>query len=88
MYAVNGSIQGGGTTTWGLGTDTQIEGSWRVDERDRICFNMRHAGGRGPAGGDYLPPSCQFWYRLGDLYFVADSDSDRRGKVLQRTLKQ
>jgi hypothetical protein len=34
-----------------------------------------------------LPPRCQYWFKLGDVYFLADSDTDRRAKVLRRTLK-
>jgi Ni/Co efflux regulator RcnB len=37
--------------------------------------------------GVNLPQRCQYWFKLGDAYFLADSDTDRRAKVLRRTLK-
>ena len=35
-----------------------------------------------------LSQRCQVWFKLGDVYFISDSDWDRRTKVLSRTLKQ
>jgi hypothetical protein len=35
-----------------------------------------------------IPQHCQFWFKLGDVYFISDSDSDRHAKVVRRTLKQ
>ncbi len=52
-------------------------------------FSLRHTG--APALGQgmaYLPPRCQYWFKLGDKYFLSDSDSDRSAKVLSRTVKQ
>jgi Ni/Co efflux regulator RcnB len=34
-----------------------------------------------------LPPRCQVWFKYGDDYFIADSDSDRQVRVYRRTLK-
>lgn len=34
-----------------------------------------------------LAPRCQFWFKLGDTYYVSDSDSDRYTKILPRKLK-
>ena len=38
--------------------------------------------------GTPFPTRCQAWFRLGNEFYVADSDSDRRAKVLRRTIKQ
>ena len=38
--------------------------------------------------GVVLPPRCQFSFKLGDKYFLSDSDTDRSAKVLSRTIKQ
>jgi hypothetical protein len=33
-----------------------------------------------------LPQRCQFWFKLGETYYLAESDSDRHARVLRRTL--
>jgi len=35
-----------------------------------------------------LPFRCQYWFKYKDEYFIADSDSDPKAKVLRRTVKQ
>jgi len=83
MYVSNGSIQGKGTAPMNpqfpiLGA---VRGEWKIDDADRVCAAM-------VMSGTVLPPRCQYWFKLGDAYFISDSDSDRRTKVLQRTIKQ
>jgi hypothetical protein len=33
-------------------------------------------------------PRCQVWFKHGEQYFLSDSDTDRRARVLLRTVKQ
>ncbi len=40
----------------------------------------------GNSGVTSFPKRCQFWFKLGPDYFI-DPDSDRRAKVLRRTVK-
>jgi hypothetical protein len=92
MYAPNGAIQGTGTAPvlqMAMATTTSINGEWTVDDQDRICTSIRviTTGGASASPTVVLPPRCQFWFKLGDVYFPSDSDSDRRAKVLSRTLK-
>ena len=35
-----------------------------------------------------LPTRCQYWFKLGDKYFFADSDTDRSARSWSRTIKQ
>ena len=88
MYIQNGSIQGlgkGGTTPQLLLFNAPIAGDWTIDESERICTALRITPSTGFV--TILPARCQFWFKLGDAYFLSDLDSDRRAKVLRRTLK-
>jgi len=92
MYTPNGMIQGTGTAPIfqrPMTTTSTVNGEWTIDDQDRICASMRiiMSGGASPSSSFVLPPRCQFWFKLGDVYFPSDSDSDRRAKVLSRTLK-
>jgi hypothetical protein len=86
MYASNGVIQGQGT--YGTITLAPISGEWTIDDNARICTSMRIGGGSGTGGGVALPSRCQFWFKHAEQYFFSDSDSDRRARVLRRTVKQ
>lgn len=96
IYTVNGIVEGSGTAPPGASTPatrTRVSGEWRIDESARICTSMKFTAESGGwiasgIGLGYLPPRCQFWFKLGDKYFLSDSDSDRSAKVLSRTLKQ
>lgn len=82
MYASNGVVQGlGNNPIAGGNTGSAIRGEWQFDGSERVCTAMWF-------GGTRMPMRCQYWYRLGDRYFLADSDSDRSAKVLVRTLKK
>ena len=87
IYSNNGQITGIGVfridrhATASRNT-VPIEGEWKVDEDGRICTAMTVVG--SARRGSDLPPRCQFWFRLGEDYFFADSDSDRYAKVLRR----
>jgi hypothetical protein len=82
MYANDGRIVGRGTDPLFTGIPVSgIAGDWKVDESGKICTSMR-------IGNTALPPRCQFWFKYGDEYFIADSDTDRYVLVIRRTLKQ
>jgi hypothetical protein len=92
IYTDSGLVQGSGNApqaTFRFVQVAQINGQWTVDDNGRICTSLRFTSeGGGAIGGLYLPPRCQIWFKLGDKYFISDSDSDRSAKVLSRTLKQ
>jgi len=90
MYAASGVVQGrsyqtiqpgtGTTVLPGVAAIASLDGAWTVDERGRICTSM-------VIERTILPFRCQYWFKLRDAYFIADSE-DRGAKVLQRTLKE
>ena len=60
----------------GGGSSFAIEGSWTIDSGERVCTRMSVK----------LPAQCQFWFKRGNDYFLADSDWDRDIRVTRRTL--
>jgi hypothetical protein len=94
MFTTSGMVQGTGTYTLSGTANTlppsPVNGEWTTDDNGRICTSMRIGGGGtgGMGGGMNLPVRCQFWFKNADQYFFSDSDSDRRAKVLRRTIKQ
>lgn len=94
MYANNGSVQGLGTigAAWGTSVTAPINGQWTFGDKGTVCTTMQIAGGvnagvGGSSASIVLPRRCQFWFKYGGQYFLSDSDSDRRARVLQRTAK-
>jgi len=94
IYTGQGSVAGGGTAPGGIGR-TSLGGQWRIDGSGKICTSMKVGGplaSGAPVGsgleGVVLPERCQSWYKLGERYFLSDSDIDRAARVLPRTLKQ
>lgn len=85
MYAVDGSIQGLAQPSRNYAWIFTVSGDWTVIDGERVCTSMQFAGGTNPLT---IPRQCQSWFKLGDAYYVADSDTDRRGKVFRRALKQ
>jgi hypothetical protein len=89
VYLINGSVQATGT---GAGYAQPLsmslvtwDGEWKPDEFERICVEMRSA----PYGrAKVVPRQCQLWFKLGESYYIADSDSDRRAKIWRRTIKR
>jgi hypothetical protein len=90
MYTGSGTIQGIGTvpgaTKGPLMASSPYQGEWTAGENETVCatMNVRAAGG-GVAVT--LPRRCQFWFRLGEKYYLSDFDTDRSAKVLVRTIK-
>ncbi|HVE48146.1 MAG TPA: hypothetical protein VNG69_00850 [Casimicrobiaceae bacterium] len=89
MYAMNGTIAGVGALSSQPVTShtmhAQVSGTWAIDDGDRVCTTLKIFDPVGFTA--ILPARCQAWFKLGDAYFISDSDSDRRMKVLKRTLK-
>lgn len=89
MYLANGALQatgtGAGYTTPLFMTLVSWTGDWKSDEFERVCVEMRSV----PYGtAKVLPRQCQAWFKLGDDYYIADSDSDRRAIVWRRVVKR
>lgn len=92
VFMSNGAISGTGTASRSSPVQTGISGEWRIDDRDRICTTMRAitgqlGGGAGQSPSLNLPTRCQFWFKVGEHYFLSDSDSDRQERVFARTVK-
>ena len=88
MYAQSGVIAGIGnapTMQSGANRALQIGGEWKINDEGKICTSIRIL--LQAAGPAEFPPRCQYWYKLGDQYYLSDSDSDRQARVLRRTLK-
>ena len=90
MYTSAGTIQGVGSLPGTPGGrmfgSSPYNGVWTDGENGTVCATMNvTAAGGGVA--TTLPRRCQFWFRLGDRYYLSDSDSDRSVKVLVRTIK-
>jgi hypothetical protein len=85
VYIDNGRISGAGFASLlggavGGGASYAVEGSWN-DDGEKICTRMQ-------LGRVDLPPRCQFWFKLGEQYFLSDSDSDRLARVFRRIVKR
>ena len=86
VYVDNGDLRGSGSATisggaTGGGATYDISGTWAADDSGGICTRLN-------LGRLTLPPRCQYWYRYGGQYFLADSAEDRSAQVLRRTVKQ
>ena len=84
MYTSGGTITGMSLHS-GFGPGGTLDGEWRIDSEGRICSSMRVDSNRMTQFN--LAPRCQFWFKLGDTYYLSDSDSDRYAKTLPRKLK-
>jgi len=88
MYTSSGRIQGVGQ----LPGDTPFRafspynGTWTDGDNEAVCAAVVITG-QGGAGMVTLPRRCQFWFKVGDRYYLSDSDTDRSAKVLPRTVK-
>ena len=77
MYTANGDLRG--LSRRGGMQPSGIDGSWTTGDGETVCTSWR-------ATTVTFPKRCQFWFRLGDAYFVSDSDSDRSMLVLRRVV--
>lgn len=70
----------------GLGTPQNwpVSGTWTIDDSERICVTLQIYNSQSSS---ILPKRCQFWFKLGDRYYVSDSDEDRSAKLLVRVFK-
>jgi hypothetical protein len=82
MYTSGGRITGVSDNPNNRFGPGSVDGEWRIDPEGRVCSTMRMI-----RTSHTLAPRCQFWFKLGDTYYVSDSDSDRYAKVLARKLK-
>lgn len=91
MYTPSGIVQGvagGGADANRARGTSGVSGEWKIDDKHRVCTTMTiGAGLRAGYAPITVPLQCQFWFRLGDKFYLADSDSDRSAKLLVRTLK-
>jgi hypothetical protein len=91
MYAENGSIVGRGrppTNVFAVAAQPPLTGQWSAGSEGKICtviLFQEQLVMRSPAPS---APRCQYWFKLGDAYYISDYDTDRSAKVLPRTLKQ
>jgi hypothetical protein len=87
MYTRSGRIQGVGSPP---GTAVLMfrpyNGTWAEGENESVCSTLLVMAGTGSTGLT-LPRRCQFWFKVGERYYLSDSDSDRSAKVLLRTVK-
>ena len=89
LYAAGGVVQGRGAPgIIALVQPATITGSWKEGDNGRICTSLvLGVGGGGGVSTVVLPPRCQFWFRHEHQYYLSDTDWDRSGRVLARTLK-
>ena len=85
VYLSAGGVRGSGQSgtlggARGGGASFAVEGSWTIDERERVCTSMR-------AGAVVFAPRCQFWYVREKTYFLSDSDSDRSARISSYTIQ-
>jgi hypothetical protein len=89
MYTSGGTVAGtllGSTrNARGMPQNWPVSGSWTIDESERICTGMQISEAQKVS---VIPVRCQFWFKLGDTYYVCDSDEDRSAKVLARAPKR
>src|SRR5262249_49946160 len=93
VYGSNNVVSGLGSQlrVSSLACRASVSGTWNFDEVGRVCATMQmviEGGVTSQANNVALAPRCQSWYKLGEAYYVSDSDTERNTKVLRRTLKQ
>jgi len=93
MYGTNDVVSGMGSQLpfSSSASRAAVSGDWRIDDAGRICTSMRlvvEGGGTSASGAIQLAWRCQYWYKLGEAYYVSDSETERDTKVLKHALKQ
>ena len=84
-YKADGSVSGSMQLAKGGGVG--IVGTWKVDDKGRLCTESTQSGLRGSlrAGNDEV---CNFYFVSSDQHYAAKSDSDRSSPILKRTIKK
>jgi hypothetical protein len=87
VYTARGALEGAGAPgRFGYVDETfELRGTWKIGNRDAVCAAVVL---EGPTIRANYPPRCRFWFRLGDRYYVSDSDSDRQARVLVRSVRR
>jgi hypothetical protein len=65
--------------------ETDIRGEWKIGNNGAVCTVLRIVH-QSSVPSMQMAPRCQYWFKSGDQYFLADSDIDREAKVLIRTI--
>ena len=90
MYVANGTIQGQAPPAGrpqSLYAILPVAGEWTIDETGRVCALMQSSEQHGGSVA-IRPASCQVWFKLGEQFWISDSDSDRSAKVFPRKPKE
>jgi hypothetical protein len=85
VYTSRGSLEGagsGGAASFGAEWAADVRGTWKFGDNGTVCTSVVLDG---PTIRANFPPRCQYWYRLRDRFYVAESDTDRRARVLPRS---
>jgi hypothetical protein len=89
MYTNGGMIEGIGTAPGSVSyypARSPYNGAWTSGDNDTVCSTMQIMASGGNVAVT-LPRRCQFWFRIGERYYLSDSNTDRSAKVLVRTIK-
>jgi hypothetical protein len=87
VHTSRGTLEGagsGGAFSYSAEWAVQVLGTWSVGDDDSICATVTL---NGPTIRASYRRRCQFWFSLGERYFVAESTSDRAARVLARTVR-
>jgi hypothetical protein len=87
VYTSSGALEGAGAPgRFGYVAETfQVRGTWKIGDKDAVCAALVL---EGPTIRANYPPRCRFWFKLDDRYYVSDSASDRRARVLVRSVRR
>jgi hypothetical protein len=89
IYTTSGGIQGTGVQPAGPGfAPARYNGNWVEGENGSVCSTLVFQAGSAGSTQITLPRRCQFWFKVGERYYLSDSDTDRSAKVLLRTIKR
>ena len=84
VYTTRGAVQGTAFSPPPI-RHFPLSGTWNIDDQGTVCVTLRIASLNA---SESFPARCQFWFKRGGEYFLADSDWDRSSVVLRRTVKQ
>jgi hypothetical protein len=87
VYTTRGLVQGAGVSRPPSSRSLVLSGTWNIGDQDTVCVTL-HISTIASQVKEGLPSRCQFWFKSGGEYFLADSDWDRSSVVLRRTVKR